>query len=271
MGDFKKKKKRFDMKIKLWSDLHLEFREHLFDHIFDPIYETDESNKDTILLLAGDIDVGVACHEFINEMCKHFKHVLYVCGNHEFYGFNFDSVITMWREFEEAGPDNFHFLHNDYRILDGVRFIGGTMWTSLDNGNPLIARAAHRTMSDYHSIFVNSEQMKTSYTIAEHEKFVKFITKAFDDPFAGKTVVMTHHSPGSVYRSGYGASSINHAYFADLEMFIGNSNKASLWVHGHTHMSADYMINETRIVCNPYGYWGQEVNKRFNPKLILEV
>lgn len=28
----------------------------------------------------------------------------------------------------------------------------------------------------------------------------------------------------------------------------------TLWIHGHTHEKADYMIGNTRIVSNPRGY-----------------
>jgi hypothetical protein len=93
----------------------------------------------------------------------------------------------------------------------------------------------------------------------------------FDEEFDGPTVVMTHHSPGNIERSQYGQSILNYAYFAELENLIGYHDRVDLWVHGHTHKCADYMINETRVVCNPYGYHEYEANSGFDQNLIIEI
>jgi predicted phosphodiesterase len=108
--------------------------------------------------------------------------------------------------------------------------------------------------------------------LEEHKKFITFLDSKFDEPFDGQTVVMTHHSPGNILkRKGNVGSLTDHCYFANLEDTIGNRNIADLWVHGHTHQNWDYMINETRVVCNPYGYWGVATNKGFNRGIVLEV
>lgn len=269
------------MKIRLWSDLHLEFREYLYDHIFDPIWEEPGANKDQVLLLAGDIGCGILARHFVTEMCKHFKYVIMTCGNHEFYYHDFDQVILDWKAFAghavdnimvEPGPENFHFLYNDTVVLDDVRFIGGTMWTDFDGGNPLAMGAAHRVMADYQEIRSRGERITPHFIIREHDKFMDFLLAEFDKPFDGKTVVMTHHSPGNeVRRRGRKIDNLGAAYFADLEQMVGWHNKAHLWVHGHTHTNWHYTINETRVVCNPYGYWNDTVNRGFDSKLILEI
>lgn len=251
------------------SDLHFEFREHLFDHI----WTAGEDVSDTTLLLAGDIDVGTDGTEFIEDVCKHFKHVLRICGNHEFYHNDFDKVIAGWTAFELEGPKNFHFLNKGVRFLDGVRFIGGTMWTNFNNGDPTVMQYAMRQMSDYVEIFCRGERIKPAFILREHYDFTTYLFKTLDEPFDGPTVVMTHHSPGNaIQRRGRMNGLLDHCYYADLDGLIGSSvNAPKLWVHGHTHMSDDYMINETRVVCNPYGYWGHATNKNFKTKLILEV
>jgi hypothetical protein len=259
------------MKIKLWSDLHLEFRNYLFDHIYDLDWIEPGRDKETTLLLAGDIGVGTAASSFVTEMCKHFKYVLMVCGNHEFYHNEFDSVIAGWREVEESLP-NFHFLHNEWRVLDGVRFLGGTMWTDFNGGDPLAMAAAHRIMSDFAEIKIGRHPWTPRDTIREHDRFIDFLLTEFDKPFDGKTVVMSHHSPGNeLRRKGRVGDLVGSAYFADVEEMIGFHNKAVLWVHGHTHQNWDYTINETRVVCNPYGYWGDSTNRGFDSEMILEI
>jgi predicted phosphodiesterase len=267
------------MKIKLLSDLHLEFRENLYDHIFDPINTDPNANKDVTLLLAGDISMGTGARRFVEEMCKHFKYVLMICGNHEYYENDLTKVNANWFAYAnggsvamEAGPPNFYFLNNDCYILDGVRFIGGTMWTDFDGVDLITIAACQKKMHDYVSISLDGAPLLPYDVIREHDKFMEFLLKKFDEPFDGKTVVMTHHSPGNeLKRMGRRGDKMGPAYFADIEEIIGNHNKAHLWVHGHTHQNWDYMINETRVVCNPYGYWGKSTNSGFDPDLILKV
>ena len=257
------------MKIKVWSDLHLEFRGFLFDHIHTP----HEDDKETTLLLSGDIGVGTAAQPFVVEMCKHFKHVLMICGNHEYYYNDFLKVNADWAAWELQGaPENFHFLYNDWRVLDGVRFIGGTMWTNFADGDPLTMGNAHRVMTDYEEIRCMGEKITPHFVLREHDRFCDFLVAKFDEPFDGPTVVMSHHSPGNALKvKGRKPSLTDHCYYADIEDMIGYHNKVKLWVHGHTHQSADYMINETRVICNPYGYWGHDTNGKFDRMLVVEV
>lgn len=258
------------MKIRLYSDLHLEFRDNLFDHIHIP----REDDKETTLLLAGDIAKGLQSKAFIEEMCTYFKYVLLICGNHEFYDHQAERVINEFVAWElEAAPKNFHFLYNDERFLDGVRFLGGTMWTSFDDGDPLTIATASRTMADYTEIYdMDGHRIYPDYILKEHDKFMDFLIRKFDEPFNGPTVVMSHHSPGNVLkRKGRMGNLLDHCYFANIEELIGHHNKVNLWVHGHTHQNWDYMINETRVVCNPYGYWGESINKGFDREIVIEV
>jgi len=254
------------VKIRLFSDLHLEFSGNKFKHIWTP----SEEDKEITLILAGDIGVGLSARLFVETLCQSFKHVLFVCGNHEFYGNDMTDIRKRWREVEEGIP-NFHFLDNEWRILDGVRFLGGTMWTSFNERDYMAVATAHRSMNDFRTITRDNQSINPDTIIEEHDKFMTFLLEKFDEEFDGTTVVVTHHSPGNVERSGYGKSTLNYAYFAELENLVGHHNKAKLWVHGHTHKSADYLINETRVVCNPYGYHEYETNGDFNRNLILEV
>jgi len=262
------------MKIKVWSDLHLEFRTDDMEKTqFDHIHHEHPDDKETTLLLAGDIGTGTIAKPFVEEMCNHFKHVLMVHGNHEYYENDFNKVLKSWQDWElEDAPKNFHFLYNDWRILDGVRFLGGTMWTSFNKGDPITMGAAHRMMNDYAAIRSHGECITPHFILREHDRFYDFLVAKFAEPFDGPTVVMTHHSPGNeLKRRGHRGDRLGGCYFADIEEMIGNTNVANLWVHGHTHNNWDYMINETRVVCNPYGYWGYDANRDFDRAFILEV
>jgi predicted phosphodiesterase len=255
------------MRIRVFSDLHLEFSDHKFDHIWTP----SEEDKDTVLLLAGDIDVGRSSGEFMEELCRHFKYVLRICGNHEFYNHEFDTVLQFWRDFEVMGPHNFHFLNSDKRVIDGVRFLGGTMWTGFNKADPVTMVHAQQGMNDYHTIKRGGKFLSPYYILEQHKEFMNFLNKELETPFDGPTVVMTHHSPGNhLKRRGCPAFGTDHCYFADLEELIGNTD-IKLWVHGHTHEQWDYMINETRVVCNPYGYHNYRTNPDFDKVIMLEV
>ena len=83
-------------------------------------------------------------------------------------------------------------------------------------------------------------------------------------------IVMTHHAPSkrSCHPRYHRQYELNGCYNSDLEHLMGPH--IALWVHGHTHDSYDYEINGTRVVCNPRGYWSQDMrglNKSFNPEL----
>jgi hypothetical protein len=220
-------------KLCLWSDLHNEFG------VFK--YEKKEEYKDMILVLAGDIGVGTLSQNFLKEACEDFKHVIFVCGNHEFYYGEYYSVIKLWQEFESNIP-NFHFLHNEVRILDGVRFVGGTMWTSLNNSSDGTINACYNYMNDYEEVKIKIDDVTRTLLPADiikfHAEFIEFLTKTLQIYHDGPTVVVTHHSPAdfkklqNIYKLPRN-NVINYAYYAGLNDFI-EKNPVELWCHGHT-------------------------------------
>lgn len=256
------------MKIRLFSDLHLEFAKNRWDHFFVPRGDDFE----TTLLLAGDISTGLSSVPFIEAMCSRFKYVLMIPGNHEYYHYEFEKVNNDFLNWElEESPKNFHFLYNDFRVLDGVRFLGGTMWTDFEHEDPLIMADASVTMNDYGMIRLNGLAMTPEYILNEHKKFTAFLQAKFDESFTGPTVVMSHHSPGNSLRRRGRRVRDDAFYFANIEYYVGNEDKAVLWVHGHTHRNWDYKINNTRVVCNPYGYSAIAENHGFDPEIVIEV
>jgi Icc-related predicted phosphoesterase len=202
------------------------------------------------------------------------------CGNHDFWEQeDFHKTLDDWRAYSnegspliDKGPDNFHFLYNDSVILDGVKFIGGTMWTDFNGGDPISMASAHRVMNDFAYIKSEGKNITPRFIIREHDLFIDYLISEWEKPFDGKIVVISHHSPGNeLRRRGHRTDRVGSAYFADLEQMIGYHDKAHLWVHGHTHQCFDYMINNTRVVCNPYGYHNYQTNGGFDPNLVIEI
>lgn len=256
------------MKLKLWSDIHLEFSNAKYDHIWEPAPE----DKDTVLILAGDIGVGMQARSFVEELCKNFHSVLLVCGNHEFYGQEYMTVVNGWKQFEENEADkNFHFLDCDTRIIDGVRFIGDTMWTSFENGDQDLMARAEYAMNDYGRIKVGDNFMKPAFTFERHNRFMNYLEAEIQKPFDGKTVVITHHSPLNYGRVTYHGPKWDPFYFASLEARIREWGKPDLWVHGHAHVSHETQVASTRVIANPHGYHNYHTNGKFDNKKIIEL
>lgn len=69
------------MKILVVSDLHFEF---MHDGGGSLVADLDKSAD--VLVAAGDIAVGEDIPGALKLLCSAFKQVVYLCGNHEFYG-----------------------------------------------------------------------------------------------------------------------------------------------------------------------------------------
>ena len=75
-----------------------------------------------------------------------------------------------------------------------------------------------------------------------------------------KFVVVGHHSPSpqSIHPMYANDTIMNGGYSSNLEEFIQDHPQIKLWTHGHTHHNFDYVIGETRVICNPRGYINYE-------------
>lgn len=250
------------MKIRLFSDLHLEFGGF-----------TPPPLKADLVVLAGDIHVGV---EGIAWAKEHFSGtpVVYVPGNHEFYGHRRDHLLLLMKAFAQGS--NVHVLDDSALIYQGVRFLGATLWTDycLTGSQAVAMFDAHRTLHDFQVIRTDSRNLLTPQDVLElHKRSRAFLEGMIDCPFDGKTVVVSHHSPceQSVHpRYDVPGNHLNSAYASSLDALMGEG-KVALWVHGHVHESFAYERNGTRLASNPRGYTPKNLNPLFNPGLLLEV
>lgn len=249
------------MKIQLLSDLHLEF-----GGFTPPALDAD------VVVLAGDIHLKEKGVAWAKEMfsCP----VLYVMGNHEYYG----GSLGKTREaiLKAAEGTNVTVLDRKSIVIDGVRFLGATLWTDyrLTGNQPLALWDAQQAMTDFKKIRDEKfSKLRPTRVLAQHVKDRKFLEESLLEPFDGKTVVVSHHAPSSQsihprYKDSGGH--LNASYASDLERLVGDGLPA-LWVHGHTHDSFDYDLYGTRVVCNPRGYAPSELNPGFSPELLIEV
>lgn len=261
------------LKIRYISDIHLEF-----GYLDLPQLDTD---PETVLVLAGD--VGLACHRdtfipFLSEMSSRFLKVIYVLGNHEFYR---GSVVTSFDKIKAAAIelDNVVVVENETVVVDNVVFICATLWSDFDNQNPVCMHLAKRQMNDFMIVY-NGDATDPYLRTLDPEDVYKLYVESHDYIFSAIShelnidhipVVVTHHAPS--YQSiskVYAGNPLNGAFATELGNKIAYA-QPKLWIHGHMHNSSDYMIGETRILCNPRGYVGREVNPEFDPLKVIEV
>ena len=245
------------MRIHLLSDLHNEFS----PFIPEPL-DCD------VVILAGDIDVKTRAVDWARQSFS--VPVLYVPGNHEFYGGHLTRTLEKLRA---AQDDRVRVLDRDDVILAGVRFLGATMWTDFAaTGNPPIAAfSAQNSMNDFRQIrTANYRRIRPADLVEQSVKTRDWLRTKLAEPFDGRTVVITHHAPTlrSLQDNPHAGTHLDAAFANRWEYLMGGE-RVALWVHGHSHTAVDYDVAGTRVVSNPRGYPGEETG--FCPKLVIEV
>ena len=284
------------MKITVVSDLHLEFSD---------CFDIKNENNADVLILSGDIMIAEDLHDhpvvpsiyeygsfaelgrkqkrvqtfrdFLKRMSNLFPHVIYVAGNHEFYHGKCKRTLTVLSD-ECSKYPNVYLLEAGCKKIDDVTFIGGTLWTDMNKGDPLTLHAIRDMMNDFRIIKKEEEgytNLKPHDTVIRHKHMLGYIKNVVAERPDEKFVVCGHHSPSfqSVHETYKHETLMNGAYHSDLSEFILDRPQIKLWTHGHTHHCFDYMIGETRVVCNPRGYNsdGYSEDTGWNPNIILEV
>lgn len=253
------------MLIQVASDIHLEFAEFSMQN-----YGAD------VLVLSGDIMCAKYVDgkdpdsisknyqravKFFGEVSARFKHVVYVAGNHEFYGHKWFKAPKVLEEFCSAYP-NVYFLENDCVQIDDVVFVGCTLWTDLNKGDPRTLHEIRDIMNDYRAITNDAtySKLKPINTAVRHKQSLEYISHAVSSDSEVKYVVVGHHAPSyaSVHHMYLHEFISNGAYVSDLEDFIKARPQIKLWTHGHMHDPSSYKIGSTRVICNPRGYLGYE-------------
>lgn len=251
------------MRLRILSDLHLEHQ--------NPRPNLWDQEDYDLIVAAGDIHGS--CAQAV-EILAPFGPSVFVPGNHEHFGHILQDNLQTGRAL--ATKTQVSFLARDIVVIDGVRFIGATLWTDY---------ALYRTTK--HSMVIAGQNLddhrvikyrETSghiarfmpwHTRAEHLADLRFLEHALTEQFDGHTIVVTHHLPSiQSIPPRFSNNALNPAFASDLDHIIEQFQPA-LWVHGHTHNVSDYQIGKTRIVCNPRGYGAQ--NPAFDPRLTIEI
>ncbi len=256
------------MKIRVLSDLHLESDQpEIIPH----------ADAD-LVLLAGDIHNHAEGLRWAAETFDGAVPVVYVPGNHEYYDGEFGALEAAMHD-AAASVDNVYFLNNATLVdpLGQWRVLGTTLWTDFDlYGNDEESRAAsiaaaERVMLDYRGLIQvtwtagndssgqgalqdnTPRNLTPADTIALHRHARAWLEAELAKPFAGKTIVVTHHAPHRrSLAERYADDVVSAGFVNDLPSLV--RAPVTLWVHGHTHTAFDYVENGARVVCNPRGY-----------------
>ncbi len=244
------------MKIQIASDLHLEFLQDRWpgERLIAPVPDAD------VLVLAGDIASGIQALElFTNWSAPQKTPIVYVAGNHEFYDHNMDRMRKQMKE--AAAKAGIHFLENDSVELDGVRFLGTTLWTDykLDVGWDRTQReqmhVLERGLHDHEAIRVGKEPGRPFFAqdaLNRHEEARQWLRYELAKPWLGKTVVVSHHAPHPLStHPRFAGNPLNPGFISDLSEHLPG---VDLWLHGHVHDGVDYQVGRCRVVANPAGY-----------------
>lgn len=275
-------------RLLILSDLHLEFG----------LFHPPDPDRYDIVVLAGDIHPGdKAVHWAQRPSTFAGKPVVFVPGNHEFYGRERSHTLQELRQ--RAAGSNVHLLDRDAVVLSGVRFLGATLWTDfavdVERGTDT-AQAMHAArlgLNDFAGAIRErvprvegagfGQALFTPQDAArEHALSRAWLQEQLDtpvepvepvDPDVRATVVVTHHAPSLRSMDPvWTGSPLNPCFYSELPASFFQT--ACLWIHGHTHQSCDYRHHRTRVVANPRGYlsWqGTPENRAFQPDLVIEV
>ena len=242
------------MKIQIMSDLHLEFHPDRGRGLVQNMPVLGDT-----LILAGDVSPVDWLYPSLDALCKRYERVIFVAGNHELYGsgrgpFN----RTMEKVMRRNG--NLYHLNNTVAIINGQRFVGTTMWfPQHHDGLNLIYQNG---INDFNLVAGIKKWVYQANDAAQ--KFLKENIQEGD-------IVVTHHAPcwSSISRR-FVNSELNRFYVCNMVHEI-LTLKPAIWIHGHVHSSNDYVVGDTRVISNPCGYYGRDVNPTFTFKKVVEI
>jgi hypothetical protein len=293
------------MKIALASDLHLEFGTISLENegadvliLSGDIIVAERLGDRDLYNIMGEASQSNRYHTFMQECSARFPHVIYVAGNHEHYDGDFATTIPKLKE-KFSYLSNVYILDKEMKTIDDVTFIGGTLWTNMNNMDSLTLYQVKTMMNDFRIIKNSNRKVsrkvplykkdeKGEYILdekgfmiqdrfmfkedpstfcpedaaADHIAMMQFIEHTIKDMNDEKFVIVGHHAPSKLSTKPQYEKDVilNGAYSSDLSEFMLDHPQIKLWTHGHTHHEFEYVIGETKVVCNPRGYIGYESN-----------
>ncbi len=277
------------MRINLISDVHLEFGDLVLpggdvlilsgDICEAKHIKLSEYQPDFVKLPLEDPTKRADRYaRFFVEECAKYRRVVYVMGNHEHYHFAYDDTYDYLKS---QLPANVTLLENETVVIDGIVFIGTTLWTDCNNKNPITVYDVKQCMNDYRVIKKKPSanhnfygKLTPEFTIHTHEISREYIRQQLKLHKDRKCVVVTHHAPSETSISSEFKHDfhMNGAYFSSLEDLILDNPNCMLWTHGHVHNYNNYKLGNTTVLSNPRGYLNYERRaNEFTPDVGIDL
>ena len=213
------------MRIHILSDLHIEFGP----------FELPKVDAD-VLVIAGDVHTKLNGIKWIKEYAPKDIPIIYIMGNHEFYGEKHPRLIKKIKAEAEAEGTNVNVLENESIEIDGYHFFGSTLWTDMNFfGNPMLGGLEAQQMNDYKRIRVSRsyKRLTPRDTSTLHTHALDAMSKFFEMVDSRRTTIITHHAPSELSLPKKRREElISAAYASHLDEFI-RKHEPHLWIHGH--------------------------------------
>ena len=231
------------------SDVHFDYRENIYSNeIIAALFEKDTSQR--ILIIAGDLGSPLQENyfDFLAKCSAKWKHVLLVAGNHEYYnefGLSMEKIESIIRSGTEKMP-NVIFLQKSSVIIDGIRYLGCTLWSQIDLEK---AEILERTVRDFSRIYVKRMRMTAEKMLRLHLDHLSWLEEELKNQ-EHKTVVITHHPPlrELIHEKYKIYEDLASAFSSDLSRL--QHDNISEWVSGHTHTRTEFVLGATKYTTN---------------------
>jgi predicted MPP superfamily phosphohydrolase len=240
-------------RLRIVSDLHTEFHADRGETLLREV----TAGEYDVLVVAGDMSDAENLPTALEFLCLGTggRPIVYVLGNHEYYGSSRPSVLKLVRDAEKRHP-HLHFLDTRTVDIDGCRFLGTTLWFRQSTG-------PEWAMNDFSAV-----QGFRGWVYQENRRALALL----EEEFERADVVVTHHLPHrKSVAPEFAKSELNRYFVCEVPELRHLRPRAKLWVHGHTHSSLRYRLGGIQVVCNPFGYALQEENRGFDPGLTVEA
>lgn len=246
------------MRLSVYSDLHLEFKQELPSGIALQDYD--------VLVLAGDITTFKDKKKNLTAIraAAGDKPIIFVPGNHEFYGSSLEHGI---REYTSLCNElDIDFLYNGIVMIDGREFVGSTLWSTMDSAivapdtHDDVMRTIGRSVADFRAI----HNWSTQDMLAEATASQEFIRDNIDID----SIVITHFPPLALLANEDFDIDVMTNYFVN-DMVLDTSPHT--WIYGHVHYNKDIEVNGTRFVSNQGGYPSERRYLKFKERFIIDV
>lgn len=252
------------------SDIHLEFYDGIgANNIMKKIADHVNKFECNVVVIAGDLCPIRWARQVLNEFAEMVpdSDILYVPGNHEFYGENYarinrDKLNIIVRE--DLNPRVFLLDRSTYSknnvIFHGITGWIDESWQRIHFDEDMVEydfyRKRYSDFSQIKNFHLTLDQGKEDFEclctqLANQKEYNNKIQK-----FNGYQIpiVISHFMPCKEFvHPRFLKSKINNCFANDWKEKIKNLG-VDYWIYGHTHDKSIKTENDTKFICNPVGY-----------------